>query len=139
LKEEIIEEILPNGVIKFPDGFIKRWPKICKEISVPAGVLKLGESFFDRQQICDEEGAHLMDVGSKIEGKFIVYAKKKDEFIVKIPDSLETIGKAVQDYEFHLKELKKKLYTAFMEKCGDHNLSENLTREVFDDFELPYL
>jgi type I restriction enzyme M protein len=140
LKEEIIEEILPNVAIKFPDGFVKDWPKVdFKEISVPAGVLKLGESFFDRQQICDEEGTHLMDVGSEIEGKFIVYAKKKDEFVVKIPNRLTVIGKAVKDYEIYLKELKQKLYKAFMEKCGDHNLSENLTREVFDDFKLHYL
>lgn len=140
LKEDIIEEILPGKVIKFPDGFIKDWSKTdCKEISVPAGILKLGENFFDRQQICDQEGVHLMDVGSENEGKFIVYAKKKDEFVVKIPNRLTVIGKAVKDYEIYLKELKQKLYRAFMEKCGDHNLSENLTRQVFEDFNLHYL
>jgi len=138
LKEEIIEEILPGSTRNFPDSFIRGWPKSdCKELSVPAGSLKLGESFFDRQQICDENGRHLMDLGSKNEGKFIVYAKKKDQFIVKIPNSLETIGKAVQDYELYLKDLKQKLYTAFIEKCGDHNVSENLTRQVFEEFNLP--
>jgi hypothetical protein len=139
LKEEISNEILPDGVMKFPDGFIKGWPKVeCKEISVPtAGRLKLGESFFDKQEICDAEGQHLMDVGSKEEGKFLVYVKKKDEAVVRLPESKTAIKKAVQEYEMYLRDIKRKLYAAFMEKCGDHNVSENLAGQVLEENGLP--
>jgi len=138
LREEIANEVLPNGPIKFPDGFVKGWGRIrCNEIGVPAGLLKLGWAFFDKQEICDEEGKHLMDVGSEVEGKFLVYAKKKDELVIKIPEGSIAIKKAVLEYEFYVKELRDKLYSAFMEKCGDHSLSENLTRQVFDESRLP--
>jgi len=138
LREEIANEVLPNGPIKFPDGFVKGWGRVrCKEIGVPAGPLKLGESFFDKQEICDEEGKHLMDVGSEVEGKFLVYAKKKDDLVIKIPEGSIAIKKAVLEYEFYVKELRDKLYSAFMEKCGDHSLSENLTRQVLEEFGLP--
>jgi len=138
LREEVANEILANGPIKFPDGFVKGWGRIeCKEIGVPAGLLKLGGAFFDTQEICDGEGKHLMEVGSEIEGKFIVYAKKKDELVIKIPESIVAIKKAVKNYEFYIRELKDKLYTAFMDKCGDHNRSENLTRQVFEEYGLP--
>ena len=138
LCEEVSDEILPNGVRKFPEGFVKGWSKVkCDEISVPAGELKLGESFFDKQEICDGEGQHLMEVESEEKGKFIVYAKKKDEFVIKAPESKIVIKKAVQEYEMYLKGLSKDLYRAFMEKCGDHSRSENLTRQVFEDFGLP--
>ena len=138
LREEVTNEVLPNGPIKFPEGFVKGWGQIrYKEIGVPGGRLKLGGAFFDRQEICDEEGKHLMDVGSEEEGKFIVYAKKKDELVIKIPEGSIAIKKAVQEYEIYAKELRDKLYTAFMEKCGNHSLSENLTRQVFEEFGLP--
>jgi len=138
LKEEISNEILHDGVIKFPDGFIKGWPKIeCKEIAVAADKLKLGESFFDKQQICDSEGQHLMEVSSKEEGKFIVYAKKKDEAVVKLPESITAIKKAVQEYEMYLRDIKRKLYAASMEQCGDHTLSENMAQQIFEDYGLP--
>jgi len=138
LKEEIAEEVLADGPIKFPDGFIRDRSKTgYEEIGVPAGELKLGESFFDKQEICDAEGEHFMEVGSEEKGKFIVYAKKKDELVIKVPESMVVIKKVVQEYEGYLRELKGKVYTAFMEKCGDHSISENLTRQVFEDFDLP--
>lgn len=138
LCDEVSEEILGGGVRKFPEGFIKGWPRIeCKEITVAARKLKLGENFFDKQEICNGEGQHLMEVDSEARGKFIIYAKKKDEHIVKVPLSEIVIKKAVQNYEMYLKDLKKRLYTAFMEKSGDHSASENMTYKIFEDFNLP--
>ena len=99
--------------------------------------MKLGGAFFDRQEVCDEDGKHLTEVGSQEEGKFIVYSKKKDELVIKIPESSIAIKKAVRDYELYVKELRDKLYTAFMEKCGDHSVAENLTQQVFDEYGLP--
>ena len=138
LREEVGDEILPDGPIKFPEGFIRDRSKTgYEEIGVPAGELKLGESFFDKHEICYAEGEHFMEVGSEEKGKFIVYAKKKDELVIKVPESMVLIKKVVQKYEGYLRELKGKVYTAFMEKCGDHSISENLTRQVFEDFNLP--
>jgi hypothetical protein len=138
LREEVANEILANVPMKFPDGFVKGWGRIeCKEIGVPAGLLKLGGAFFERQEVCDEEGKHLTEVGSQEEGKFIVYAKKKAELVIKIPESNTAIKKAVKEYESYLKELRDKLYTAFMDKCGDHSVAENLTRQVFEEYGLP--
>jgi len=136
--EEISEEILPSGPIEFPEGFVKGWPRIeCEEKTVPGGELKLGESFFDKQEICDAEGQHVMEVSSLEKGKFIVYAKKKSEFVIKVPESSLVIKKAVQNYEIYLKEIRNQLFKAIMEKCGDYNKSENLMRKVFEDFGLP--
>jgi len=138
LQEEVSEEILPDGPIKFPEGFVKGWSQVkCDEIGVPAGRLKLGENFIGKQEICDAEGQHVMEVSSEEKAKFIVYAKKKDELVIKIPESSVVVKKAVQEYEIYLKELKNNLYTAFIEKCGDHSISENLTQQVFEDFGLP--
>lgn len=75
-------------------------------------------------------------MGSIEEGKFIVYVKKKDEFVIKVPESSVVVKKAVQEYEKYIRELKERLYRAFMEKCRYHHISENLTQQVFEDFSL---
>jgi hypothetical protein len=141
LKEEISEEVLAEGVRKFPDGFIKkRWSQIeYEEMNVPADKLKLGENFFGKQQICLENGDSFIEVSSEERGKFIVYAKIKDQFVIKVPKSKTIIKKAVQEYEIYLKEIRNKLLKAFLEQCGDRVISENLTRQIFDEMDLPYL
>ncbi|HIJ51768.1 MAG TPA: N-6 DNA methylase [Planctomycetes bacterium] len=140
LCEEVSDELLPNGPVKFPEGFVRCLSQTeYQEIGVPQGELKLGESFFDNHEICDAEGQHLMEVASEVKGKFIVYAKKKDELVLKVPKSRIVIKKAVQEYEIYIRDLSQKLYTAFMEKCGDHLRSENLTRQIFEDFGIPYI
>jgi len=138
LRQDVSSEVLPDGPVRFPEGFIKGWSRVeCSEIPVPAGKLKLGETGIMVQEVCDEEGQHVMEVSSKERGKFIVYAKKKDEYVVKVPESETVVRKAVQDYEIYLRELRQKLFAGFMEQCGDHSLSENLTERVFEEFDLP--
>ena len=57
--------------------------------------------------------------------------------MVRIPDSEIVIKKAVKDYEIYAREIKEELYKAFMEKCGDHSLSENITMQVLEEYGLP--
>jgi len=138
LREEIAEEVLPNGVHRFPDAFVKAAGKgEWEEVSVAAGDLKLGERGMDIQEICDGEGKHLMEVRGIERAKYIVYAKRPGEQVIRIQKSAIIVKKAVQDYEVYVRETREKLYRAFMEKCGDHNLSENLTRQVCGEFGLP--
>jgi len=138
LCEEVSEEIIGDRIRQFPEGFIKGIGKIdFEEVGLPKGKLKIGDSFFTQHEICNEDGQCVMEILSEEKAKYIVYAKKKDEFIVKIPKRTVILQKAVQDYEIYLKRLKEKLFTSFMEKCGDIIISQNLTRKIFEDFELP--
>jgi len=141
LKDEISEEILADGIKRFPDAFIKKnWSNIeYEELSVPAEKLKLGENFFGQQQICLSDGKEYMVVSSEEKGKYIIYAQKKDEHVIKIPKNGTVIKKTIQDYEFYLKELQDKLFKAFMEQSGNLAVSENLTNEIFTDLSLPLL
>jgi hypothetical protein len=139
LKDEITEEILADGVKKFPEGFVKKsWSGVeYEELSVPVEKLKLGENFFGKQQICFENGREFMVVGSEERGKYIIYAQKTNELVIKVPKSETVIKKSVQEYEIYLRELQERLYKAFMEQCGDRIVSENLTRQIFEELGLP--
>jgi len=140
LKEEVTEEILPSGVKRFPDAYVKVSAKTeWEEISIAAEKIKLGEAGIGVQEICDGDGNHVMEVGEEAKAKFMVYAKKSDEHIVKIPEKITIVKKAVQNFEIEVREIRSKLYIAFMEKCGDHSMSENLARQVCEEFGLPDL
>jgi len=67
----------------------------------------------------------------------MVYAKQNEEVIVRVPVSVTVVKKAVQEYERYVWEVKQKLFVAFMEKCGEHNVSENLARRVLAEYGLP--
>jgi type I restriction enzyme M protein len=141
LKEEISEEIFSDGLRKFPDGFIKKsWSNVeYEEISVPVGKLKIGENFFGKQQICFENGDNFMEVGSEERGKFIVYAKKEGQYVIRMPKSETVVRLAVQGYEVYLREIRDKLIKAFLEQSGNIAVSENLTKQIFEELDLPYL
>lgn len=138
LKEDVTEDVLPSGVKRFPEAFVKAGTKTeWEEIGIAAEKIKLGEAGMGVQEICDEEGNHLMEFRSIEKAKYIVYAKQKDKQVVRVPDSEIVIKKAVKDYEIYARGIKEKLYKAFMEKCGDHALCENLTQQVLEEYELP--
>lgn len=138
LKEEVTEEILPNGVKSFPDAFVKAGAKTeWEEIGIAADIIKLGEAGIGVQEICDGEGNHLMEVWGIEKAKYIVYGKGKGEYVVKVPDSAIVIKKAVKEYETYVRQIRDELYKAFMEKCGNHNMSENLAGQVLEENGLP--
>jgi hypothetical protein len=138
LKEEVTEEILPSGVRKFPDAFVKAGAKTkWEELGIAAEKIKLGEAGMGVQEICDGEGNHLMEVWGIEKAKYIVYGKGKGEYVVKVPDSEIVIKKAVKEYETYVRQIRDELYKAFMEKCGDHNMSENLAGQVLEENGLP--
>jgi len=120
--------------MKFPDAFVKVGAKTeWEEIGIAAEEIKLGAAGMGVQEICDGEGNHLMEVRGIEKAKYIVYAKHKGEQVVKVPKSEIVIKKAVQDYEIYVRETVEKLYGAIMEKCGDHDRSENLARGICED------
>jgi type I restriction enzyme M protein len=138
LKEEVTEEILPSGVKRFPDAFVSASSKTeWEEIGIAAEKIKLGEAGMGIQEICDNEGNHLMELRSIEKAKYIVYAKQKDNQIVSVPKSGIIIRKAIKEYEIYTHGIKEELYKALMEKSGNHNLSENLTQQILEEFGLP--
>jgi len=141
LRDEITQEVIGSGVVRFPDGFVKGWGGGgWEEVAIPVeGLLRLGEGGMCVQEISDEAGEHVMEVGTEVEGKYLVYAKKRGEQLVRVPKKRVVLRKAVQDYEVYVREIRDRLVMAFVEKCGDRKVSENMAREVMVEAGLPDL
>ncbi len=137
LKEQVIEEILSDGVKKFPDEFIdSKYLKDAKEISVTGDTLKLGSYFMGQQEVISDSGFKY-EAKNLDEAKFIVYAQKPDSFIIKIPTKTGLLANAITGYEKYLKGLKAKLFEAIFSRTLDHKQADMLTNQVFEELGLP--
>lgn len=139
VKESIVEEILPDGPKKFPEQFVdSKYFKNAKEISVPNTPLKLGHYFMGRQQVVSD-GNEIYDAEFVEEAKFIIYSQKPNEYIIKIPKDRKIITKTVLGYERYLKKLRNKLFETASSRLLNHELADNLTNQIFEDFGMPII
>ncbi len=137
LKEQVIEEIIPDGVKKFPEEFVdSKYLKDAREISVPNEPLKLGSYFIGQQEVVSDSGFKY-DAANLEDAKFIIYSQKPNSFLIKIPKQASVIINAVDDYERYLKDLKAKLFEAFFNRTHDHKQADILVQQVFEEMGLP--
>lgn len=132
IKEEVQKEVLPDGLLPFPEAFLK--PRIsCREITVPTGKLKLSSYFMGKQEIVNEQGEKY-EAPSKDEADFIVFAQKPDTHIIKIPKVNNDVHNAVVKYKRYIREeVREKLMQAFVNRTGDAATSERLTSEILEE------
>lgn len=137
LKEQVIEEMLPEGAKKFPEEFIdSKYLKDSREISVPNEPLKLGAYFIGQQEVVSDSGFKY-DAANLEEAKFIIYAQRPNSFLIKIPKQASVVIRAVGDYERYIKDLKAKLFEAFFSRTHDHKQADTLVQQVFEEIGLP--
>jgi len=139
LKEQIIEEVLPDGLKQFPEEFIDSiYLKDALVTSAQDVGLKLGHYFMGRQEIFTDLGFK-MEVESLAIAKYIIYAQRKDSYIYKIPNDKNILLKSIDKYEKYLSEIKKDLIDAIFGRTLDHKLAEALANQILEDIGKPLL
>jgi hypothetical protein len=138
LKKQVMEEVLPNGLKKFPDEFLEAplKPQDYQNISIPCEPLKLGMFFLGTQQVVSDSG-FTFEAKSVDEAKYAIYSQKPDTFVVSLPKDSVVITKAVNDYERYLRKLRDDLFQALFKRTFDHKLSDTLMQRAFAELGLP--
>ena len=138
LKKQVMEEVLPNGLKKFPDEFLEAplKPQDYQNISIPGEPLKLGMFFLGTQQVVSDSG-FTFEAKSVDEAKYAIYSQKPDTFVVSLPKDSVVITKAVNDYERYLRKLRDDLFQALFKRTFDHKLSDTLMQRAFAELGLP--
>ncbi len=138
LEKQVREEVLPQGAKKFPEEFLalSLKAKDFQDVSVPGEPLKLGMYFLGTQEVITDSG-FTYQAKTVEEAKYLAYAQKPDSFIVRIPKDMVSVTKAVNDYERYLRELKGKLFQAFLNATFNHKLADTLAQRVFTELGLP--
>ncbi len=138
LEKQVREEVLPQGAKKFPEEFLdlSLKAKDFQDVSVPGEPLRLGMFFLGTQEVITDSG-FTYQAKTVEEAKYLAYAQKPDSFIVKIPKDTVSVTKAVNDYERYLRELKGKLFQAFLNATFNYKLADTLAQRVFTELGLP--
>ena len=148
LKKTVTEEFFKaNPLKRFPEDFLSRRVKTEFEaILVPGGKLKL--KFEKKVQICFESGMVLLEFPSEIasasgrashgassleRAKYILYARKKGQYVYKVPKSEIVVKRAVRKYEKYVEEMRDKLIKAYGEKGAERIVAERLAGQEFEE------
>jgi type I restriction enzyme M protein len=137
LKEQVIDEVLPQGSQLFPEDFIySKYLKESVEINSTNRPLKLGSFFMGLQEVIADNGYKYL-AKSVEEAKFVIYSQQPNSFIIKIPKNKIALAKAVTEYERYIRKLKNKFFETFFSRVLDHQLAERLTQTVLEELGLP--
>jgi type I restriction-modification system DNA methylase subunit len=131
IKEEVLKEVLPDGLRPFPENFVSPRSKY-RQIVLSPGKWRLGDYFMGRQDLVNDKGEKYQ-AATTSEAEYILFAQKPDSHFVKLPQTAIEMVKAVQSYKKYLKDIRQKLVREFVMRTGDQNLSERLGAEVIEE------
>ncbi len=136
--QEVIKEVLPNGLKKFPDEFLDAplKPEEFENISIPKEPLSLGSLFLGTQEILTGSGS-IYTARNSHAAKYIIYSQKTDTFTVSLPKDDIVVAKAMSSYELYLRKIKEELYKDFSRHTLDPGLSERLAQQALKELGLP--
>jgi hypothetical protein len=137
LKKQVIEEVLPYGLKKFPEEFLEKplKPQDYQTISIPEEPLKLGMFFLGTQEVISDSGFKYQ-AQSVEEAKYIIYLQKPDTYTVSLPKDKAVLTKAVNEYERYLNKLRDDLFQEFFKRTFEHKLADALTQKTLMDLGL---
>lgn len=136
--EEVLEEILPEGPLRFPEEFFSGAASngIKTAVDLPEAPLTVDSTpLFSRVYTAD--GSYKRDVKSSAEGKFLLYAQRSGHHTAGVPTQTVEVTRTVANYEKYLRELRKQLYDAYYRRTLDTRTAARLTQAAFDRFHLP--
>ncbi len=136
VKEDIIEECLPDGVRKFPEDFytteiydtleFETYPSNGKPLKI--------DSFFNSFQMKDSDGDTLFELSSEAKAEFAELLSKQATYQIKIPVNEEVIEEILKNYKSYITELKEQLEANAKEKLHDWALAEKMAKEILEEY-----
>jgi len=137
LKEEIIADILLDPPKKFPEDFVDlKYLNDYDEISIPVNDIKLGPTFFGKQEIIGDNKFR-MEFDDIDQAKYVVYAHRPNEYVARIPKDMVAVSKAIIKYEKYLNKLWDDTLSTLTDRVSDFKLAESLAAQVMDELGIP--
>lgn len=134
-----VKRILGGEILKFPEDFIDLSnSQGIKEIVLPKHPLKLG-IFRDGIQYVLGEGDFVLELQNEVEAKYVIYAQLRGTTLVRIPNQMFAVFKAVKEYEKYLQNLQKALIEGYKEKDRNYLVAKRKARLDFEKLCLPWI
>ncbi len=134
LKEQVLADVLPDGVKTFPADFLD--PAALddgfREVPVPADGFQIDTRLVGRKELIGANGWHYT-AKTPQEAKFLVYAHRAGATSVRVPTQTVAVIQTVAHYEAYLRQLKADLRQRFHERTMNHQVAERLTEQVWKE------
>lgn len=130
LKDRVMELIIKPNFRKFPSAFLPcPQSKInFKDIQLSNGQIRIGSQFLGEYEIFS--GDKKIFSGTLEQGKYLQYAYKKSEYIIKIPNDNIIVRQTVQSYEIYLKEIEQQIFDYLINRTGDTTVTNKIIQEI---------
>jgi hypothetical protein len=101
------------------------------------GEVKL--NFGRKVEICFvKSGIAILKFPSFAKAKYVLYSRKKGQWVYKIPKDETAVKKAVAEYEKYLKKIRDNLIKAFKARKANSDIADMLARDALKEMNLPY-
>jgi len=128
--EQVIALIAPEGTKKFPQDFVEP-PLDDKEFdSIDVAGTPLQFATGSNTLIISPKKHFRYEAKNPAEAKYILYAHKIGETVIKIPKTNQIVFKAVVSYEKYCQMMTEQFFDQFVKRTNNENTAEDLTVEV---------
>lgn len=138
--DEVLEEILPNGLKRFPDDFYSVAAKAggFHEIQLPSSEVRYVGHMFGKEELAPMDG-NIIQVNNPFEVQFVLFAQAFGQSLVRIPNQTVECSRTVNDYKKYLRDLQRQLREAYFRRTLDQVQAERLTTEAWRKLALPVI
>jgi hypothetical protein len=135
--EEVVNDLLPNGVQHFPDDFLTQAARIeLREIPLPEKLIQHKGAFFGQEEMSDNEGTTFM-LKNMYEVRYVLYAQANGQHVVYIPQKMVEVTRSVNLYNQYLRDLRQGLYEAYFRRTLDQMAANRFVEDAWRKLKLP--
>jgi len=137
VKQEVVQEFLPDGPKQFPKDFLDSSLKKdkMKEVLLPNKPLRLGNYFFGEQEIITDSG-FVYKAKNPVEAKYLIYAQRTGISKVLVPFESMPLFKTVKNYENYLRNLHVEMAKVLLSRTLDQHIAESLLNQILEENQL---
>ena len=136
VKEEVIKDVLPDGIRKFPQDFYTKgnFDALEFETFPTNGKPLVSDSFFNNYQMKDSDGNTIFELDSESKAEYAELLSKHTTYQIKIPTTEKIVEQILKNYHKYISELKDQLEENAKEKLHDWAIAEKMAKEILEEF-----
>ncbi|MBU2505834.1 MAG: SAM-dependent methyltransferase [Bacteroidetes bacterium] len=136
IKKAVNEEVLPNGLKKFPEAFCpdSDYDTLMFNTYNSNGKPLKAESFFNNIQLKDNEGIVIFETDSEIKAVFAEMLSRREIYQIKIPTDEMIVEEIISTYKQYNKNLRQSLEASAQQKLHDWHLAEKMADEILEEW-----
>jgi hypothetical protein len=135
VKQDVIEDCLPEGVRKFPEDFYtaSNYDELIFETFQTDGSTLTVEAFFNSYQMKSENGNILFELDDDVKAEFALILSRKKSYQIRIPSEIKIVEQILKNYKNYVVILEEQLTANAKEKVHDWAIAEKMAKEILEE------